>query len=160
MDTQNKIDSIVENLFYAFPIIHKKLMKIDPPQVICDIRLSRLHIGILAVLTENTCPISEIADTFLIPKPQMTYLIDQMVKAGLVERSINAQDRRAKDIILTSKGKEIFRQCDEHIKNNVKEMLSSLTEKELSELAESLSKLREIGPRMGTAVNTRSRMDF
>jgi DNA-binding MarR family transcriptional regulator len=149
MDTTDKINTIVENLFYAFPIIHKKLMKIEPPDMNCGVRLSRLHIGILAMLTENTCPISEIASTFLIPMPQMTYLIDQMVRAGLVERTINTQDRRMKDIVMTSKGQEIFRQCEKYLKNNVRDMLSGLTEKDLAELSESLAKLREIGPKLG-----------
>ena len=150
MNTRKTIDNIVENLFYALPVIHKKLMKINPPDMNCGLRISRLHIGIMAMLSENTCPISEIANTFFIPNPQMTYLIDQMVKAGLVERTINAQDRRVKDIVLSSKGKEIFRQCDQYLKNNVKNMLSALNERELVELAESLTKLREIGPKMGS----------
>jgi DNA-binding MarR family transcriptional regulator len=150
MNTGKTIDNIVENLFYAIPVIHKKLMKISPPDMNCGVRLSRLHIGIMAMLSEGTCPISEMANTFLIPNPQMTYLIDQMVKAGLVARTINARDRRVKDIALSSKGKEIFRQCDEYLKDHVKQMLADLNEKELAELAESLTKLREIGPRMGS----------
>ncbi len=80
----NSINTIVDNLFYVLPIIHKKLMKIAPPDVCCNMHLSRLHVGILVKLNENTTPISEIAESFLISKPQMTYLIDQLVNAGLV----------------------------------------------------------------------------
>jgi DNA-binding MarR family transcriptional regulator len=155
VNSANKIESIVENLFYAIPVIHKKLMKINPPEMDCGIRLSRLHIGIMAMLNENSAqnedsvPISEIANTFFIPNSQMTHLIDQMVNAGLVERTKNTRDRRVKDIALSPRGKEIFRQCDEYIKGNVKNMLSDLSEKELAELSESLVKLREIGPRLG-----------
>jgi DNA-binding MarR family transcriptional regulator len=147
--TNNTIEIIVENLFYAIPVIHKKLMKIDPPDIKCGIRISRLHIGILALLSENTLPISEIAGTFLIPKPQMTYLMNQMVEAGLVEKMPNIHDRRIKDVILTPKGKETFQRCDEYLKNNVKVMLACLTEKELEELSISLRKLKEIGPKLG-----------
>jgi DNA-binding MarR family transcriptional regulator len=148
MGKRTTIDAIVENLFYAIPVIHKRLMKIDPPNLDCGIRLSRLHIGIMAMLSENTLPISEIANTFLIPKPQMTYLIDRMVKAGLVERASTPLDRRVTDVVLTLKGKDTFRQCDKYIKNNVRNMLSSLTEKELEDLSESLIKLKEIGPKL------------
>lgn len=35
----NTINTIVENLFYVIPIIHKKLMKVDPPEISCGIRL-------------------------------------------------------------------------------------------------------------------------
>ncbi|MFA5308335.1 MAG: MarR family transcriptional regulator [Dehalococcoidales bacterium] len=150
MNTQDTIENIVENLFYAIPVIHKKLMKIDPPDIEGDIHISRLHIGIMALLNENILPISEIANTFLIPKPQMTYLLNQMVKAGLVEKAANINDRRITDVILTPKGKETFKRCDEFLKNNVRIMLAYLTEKELEELAVSLSKLKEIGPKLGS----------
>jgi MarR family transcriptional regulator, 2-MHQ and catechol-resistance regulon repressor len=147
MDTKKTIDDIVENLFYALPVIHKRLMKIEPPRIKCGIRLSRQHFGILAMVHEVACPISEIAATFLIPKPRMTYLVDQMEKAGLITRNVNPQDRRITNIALTHKGKEVFRYCDEYIKNNVRDILADLTEKELEDLNKSLKILREIGPR-------------
>ena len=149
MDNGKVVDNIVETLFYAFPIIHKKLMRIDPPDLHCGIRLTRLHVGILAMLNESTSSISEIANAFLIPNPQMTYLIDRMLEAGLVERISNPRDRRVTDLVLTGKGKETFRLCDDYIKNNVRGMLSFLTGKELDELLESLTKLKQIGPKLG-----------
>jgi DNA-binding MarR family transcriptional regulator len=149
VDTTKAIDNIVENLFYALPVIHKRLMKIDPPDIECGIRISRLHIGIMAFLSENAAPISEAANIFLIPRPQMTYLIHQMEKAGLVERIPGINDRRITNVALTLKGKSIFQRCDEYIKNNVKTMLAELTEKELEDLSMSLKKLKEIGPRLG-----------
>jgi MarR family transcriptional regulator, organic hydroperoxide resistance regulator len=124
-------------------------MKISPPDLDCGVRLSRLHIGIMAMLNDSSSPISEIANTFFVPNSQMTYLIDQMVSAGLVERTKNVRDRRVKDIVLSPRGMEIFKQCDEYLKANMKNMLSDLSEKELTELAESLIKLRKIGPRLG-----------
>jgi DNA-binding MarR family transcriptional regulator len=148
MNTKNTIDSIVENLFYAIPVIHKRLMRIDPPNLDCGIHLSRLHVGTLAMLNDHTASISEIANTFLIPKSQMSYLIDRMVKAGLVERLPNSIDRRVTDMALTPRGKETFNQCDEYIKNNVRQMLSALTPKELEEFSESLVKLKELGPKL------------
>jgi DNA-binding MarR family transcriptional regulator len=149
VNTTKAIDNIVENLFYALPVIHKRLMKIDPPDIECGIRISRLHIGIMAFLNENAAPISEAANIFLIRKPQMTYLINQMEKAGLVERIPDVNDRRITNVALTLKGKNIFQRCDEYIKSNVKTMLAELTEKELEELSLSLKKLKEIGPRLG-----------
>jgi MarR family 2-MHQ and catechol resistance regulon transcriptional repressor len=147
MDTKKAIDDIVENLFYALPVIHKRLMKIEPPRIKCGIRLSRQHFGILAVVHEKACPISEVAATFLISKPRMTLLVNQMEKAGLIKRSGCPDDRRITNIALTPKGKNVFRYCDEYVKSNVRDILADLTEKELEELNESLKILREIGPR-------------
>lgn len=147
MDKKQIIDNIVENLFYAFPVIHNRLMKIDPPDINCGIRLSRQHIGILAFLSEGASPITEIAAIFLIPKPRMTLLINQMEQAGLVKRSICREDRRITNIALTDEGGRAFRICDEYIKNNVRDILTQLTGKELEDLSRSLKVLREIRPR-------------
>jgi DNA-binding MarR family transcriptional regulator len=148
MNTNKTIDAIVENLFYAIPVIHKRLMRIDPPNLNCGIRLSRLHVGTLAMLHEGSSSISEIANTFLIPKPQMSYLIERMTEAGLLERNPSTSDRRVTRVTLTPKGEETFRQCDRYLKNNVRDMLAGLSAKELEEFSESLIKLKEIGPKL------------
>jgi DNA-binding MarR family transcriptional regulator len=145
MNKQKTIDSIVENLFYAFPIIHKRIMKINPPDISCGIHISRVHFGILVALHHDQSPISEIANEFLISKPQMTYIMNQMVKAGLIKRTVNPHDRRIKDTVLTPKGEDVFQRCDEYVKNNVRNMFEDLTKKELDELSTSLQKLKEIG---------------
>jgi DNA-binding MarR family transcriptional regulator len=149
MDTKKTIDLIVENLFYALPVIHKRLMRIEPPNLNCGMHLSRLHMGTLAVLHENIASISEIANTFLIPKSQMSYIIDRMVEAGLVERIASPDDRRVTNVALTPKGQATFQQCDAYIKNNVREMLSALTANDLEDFLESLIKLKAIGPKLG-----------
>ena len=142
------LDTVIENLFFVLPIIHKKLLKVEPPDISQDIHLSRLHVGILGVLgVENRLPISEIAKRFLIAKPQMTLLINQLINAGMVERQSNTKDRRITDITLTEKGKTIFKQCEDFLQANFREQLSFLSEKELEDLSLSLLKLREIGSR-------------
>ncbi|MGD1119928.1 MAG: MarR family transcriptional regulator [Dehalococcoidales bacterium] len=147
METKNTIDNIVENLFYAVPVIHKRLMRIDPPDVDCGIHITRQHIAVLVMLHHRRCPITEIANTFLIPKPRMTYLIKQMAAAGLLKRNADTCDRRRANLELTPRGKKVFLQCDRHLKNHVKELLANLTERELAELSFSLNKLKAIGPR-------------
>jgi DNA-binding MarR family transcriptional regulator len=148
MDDKETIDSIVENLFYALPVLHKRIMKINPPDVTSGIHISRIHFGILVALHHHQSPVTEIANLFLISKPQMTFIMNQMLEAGLIKRTVNTHDRRIKDTVLTPKGEEVFRSCDEYIKNNVKSMFAGLTEKELEELAASLQILKEIGPRL------------
>jgi DNA-binding MarR family transcriptional regulator len=149
MDTEKTIDSIVENLFYALPVLHKRIMKISPPDFARGIHISRIHFGILVALHHRQSPVTEIANLFLISKPQMTFIMNQMLAAGLVKRTVNLHDRRIKDTVLTAKGEEVFQQCDNYIKNNVKSLFSGLTEKELGDLAASLQILKEIGPRLG-----------
>lgn len=147
MEKAKTIDTLIENLLLAIPVIHKRLMKITPPDVEAGIRISRVHFGILAALYHGQSPAKEIAHVFLISKPQMTFIMNQMEEAGLITRSTNAHDHRVKDTALTPKGEEVFRKCDVYIKKNLKAMFSGLEEQELKEMSKSLRKLTEIGLR-------------
>jgi len=136
---------MVENLLFILPVMHKKIFKIDPSGIGMDVHLSRLHIGILGIIHHETLTISEIARKFLIPKPQMTFLVNQLTSAGMIEKQSNKDDRRIIDITLTEKGRDVLNQCDRYLKNNLKELLSYLNEEEQAELFQSLQKLRKIG---------------
>jgi DNA-binding MarR family transcriptional regulator len=143
------IDSIIENIFYILPLIHKKLLKIDPSEIGCRFNLSRLHMGIMGIVCEEgTTSISEVARQLHVSKPQMTLLINQLVKNGLISRSLNRDDRRVSDISLTSKGISISEIIEEKLKNNVRNVLSDLSDIELEELSLLLLKLKGIGARL------------
>jgi DNA-binding MarR family transcriptional regulator len=143
------LDTIVENLFYILPLIHKKLLKIDPAKMCCDFNLSRLHVGIMGTIyEEGTLSISEIAEKLLIPRPQMTLLIGQLVHAGMIERTTNPDDRRIANIKLTPKGRTNLKHIGELLKTNMREKLSHLNNCELEELSHLLLKLRNLGTRL------------
>ena len=139
------IDNIVDNLFYVMPIVHKKLLKIEPPETPPNANLSRIQVAILGIIdNEGSLPISEIAKKLLIPKPQMTYLINNLVKSGLVEKRPDPKDKRVTNVALTPAGKATFRQFVEFLKGQLRKNLSYLTEKELEELSQLLTKLKEL----------------
>jgi DNA-binding MarR family transcriptional regulator len=143
------LDTIAENLFYIVPLIHKKLLRINIPNMDCGFTLSRLHIGILGLISEESAlPISEIAKKYFIPKSRMSLLINQLVKAGMVERHPNTHDRRVSNITLTPKGQALLKCSERFIKINIKEMLSFLNENELKEFSQVLAKLRSLGARL------------
>lgn len=143
------IDIIIENLFYVLPIIHKKLLKIEPSETLPNLTLSRIHMAIMLIINyENELPISEIAKRLLIPKPQMTLLVNSMTESGMIERKPDPKDRRVINVVLTPKGKTTLERCDKILKNNARKKLSYLTEKEQEDLSQSLIKLREIGSRL------------
>jgi DNA-binding MarR family transcriptional regulator len=150
MDMKSKtLDSITENLLYIIPILHKKILKIDTATLSCDLNLSRLHIGILGLIHENkTIPISEIAKQCLVPKPQMTLLINQLVKSAMVERHPNTRDRRVSDITLTPKGRAVLKCSVQLLETNIKEKLSYLDEGELEDLSHILIRLRNLGAKL------------
>ena len=100
----NVIDSIIEDIFHVYPLIYKKLLKVDFGGI--EGSLSYLHFLIIRMLARTgALPISEIGRRLVIPRPQMTHLIDQLIDLDMVIRLPNTKDRRIINIELTGKGK-------------------------------------------------------
>ena len=139
------IDSIVDSLFRALPVIHRKLLKID----LEGASISRLHLAILGMLCESgPLPVSEIGKRLLISKPQMTPLVDRLISLGLVERSPDARDRRIIRVSVTGRGRKRLDECKALIGENLGRKLAVLTDVELKELSAALATLVEIGSRL------------
>jgi DNA-binding MarR family transcriptional regulator len=69
--------------------------------------LSMSHIGTLFMVhREGACGVSEIGEHLGITPAGTSQMLNRLVEEGLIERTEDAQDRRAKRIVLTHKGKE------------------------------------------------------
>ena len=138
----NVTDDLLATLPLILRIFRKKLFKLT---TIIYEGISPLHHEIMKTLEkEGTLHIAEIASRLLIPRPQMTYLIDKLVDLELVERHIGVADRRITNVTLTDKARVMLEEIDSLVKSNVEEALSSLTHEEMQELLASVKKLREI----------------
>jgi DNA-binding MarR family transcriptional regulator len=142
----NTIESILENLFHVLPMIHKKLLRMDLGGVTGE--LSRLHLVIMDMLREESLAVSEVAKRLVIPKSQMTHLIDQLADLDIVARHHDTSDRRVTNISLTGHGREVFEECRGMVKNTIRGKLSRLTRAELTETARALEKLKNIGAKL------------
>jgi len=141
------IDRIIENIFHVFPLVYKKLLKVDFESV--QKGMSYLHFHIIRVLaTTGALPISEIGKRLFIPRPQMTHLIDQLIDSHMVVRLPDALDRRIVKIELTDTGKAILQKCVGLLRDNIRSKLSYLDDKELRELSVLLSKLDAVTSRL------------
>jgi DNA-binding MarR family transcriptional regulator len=150
----NTIDNIIENFFYVFILVHKKVLKFDPVEINPDFSLSRLHIAVLGIINEeSTLPISEIGKKLLVPKPQMSLMINQLVNAGMVERNPNQDDRRISNISLTADGKSTLSRCEADMKNIFRQKLAYLNDQDMEDLSSALQKLREIGMKWEIPIN-------
>ena len=141
------LDRASKDLLSILPLmirgIHKKLYKIAFSDK--DVSITHHHFAIMKMLTEERIlHITEIGKRLQIAKAQMTYLIDKLVDLNLVERQFNTSDRRTINVVLTDKGRVILEKHDLSLRNAVKEILSSLTDKELEDLSVSLKKLWNI----------------
>jgi DNA-binding MarR family transcriptional regulator len=141
------LDKVVEDLSKVIPLINRSINRklIKPIQTAFNADITPLHFMIMKMLDEEgKLHITEIGEKLQINRPQMTYLIDQLVCLELVEREHGTEDRRIINISLTVKGKSHLIEHDRLIKDVFRTALSGLTGKEIEELLASLTKLRDI----------------
>jgi DNA-binding MarR family transcriptional regulator len=141
------VDDIMQNLFHTLRLIHRKLLKADLEDSYKDI--SHQHFAVMGMLAEVVkLPVSTIGNRLLIPKPQMTHLIDKLISLGIVERLPDTEDRRIINISLTDQGREVLMEARKSLKSNIIKKLSCLKDEEVEELSSALRKLRHIGSKL------------
>lgn len=142
MDDGN-IDRILESMSKVLPLFHRKLLRMDLGGA--DRDLTRLHFMVMGVLSEKSTTVSEIARIASISRPQVTSLIDKLVRLGAVERHPDENDRRVINIVLTEYGRNLLEKTSRKIKQGIKEKLSRLTPEELADMSAALETLKKIG---------------
>ncbi len=85
--------------------------------------------------------VSEISRKLHVTPPTVTQIINILEKDGLVERSIDQEDRRAVRINLTAKGGKVTKQAKIEFTKNFLGLIDYLGEEESEQLAELLSKV-------------------
>jgi MarR family 2-MHQ and catechol resistance regulon transcriptional repressor len=85
--------------------------------------------------------IGELCRKQLVSGGNMTVVVDNLEKDGLVERVPHAEDRRAIIVRLTAKGKKVFEDSFPKHAQYVTKIASVLTEEEQAELSQLLKKL-------------------
>lgn len=68
------------------------------------------YAALLIIDTSPGCKQQDIADALGIARPNLVALIDALVERGLVERGVNAGDRRSYALILTDAGRGLLDQ--------------------------------------------------
>ncbi len=144
--THAAIDSILKDLLLVLPVFHKKLLPMDMSMVPGN--LTRLHLAVMGMLGEQGQTASELARKAAVPKSQMTPAVAQLVERGIVERQVDARDRRLVNLSLTAHGhvflEEMRHKAEEHIRGK----LSGLAPEDLRRLSDALATLREVVSRV------------
>jgi DNA-binding MarR family transcriptional regulator len=142
----NRIDHIIESLFVIMPVLHRKILRMNLKGISSD--LTRLHLGIMKTLHEADMTVSDLARMSIVPKPQMTHLIDQLVDLGIVERHPDGLDRRVIHISMTEKGHTLHKDMKHKVREAIKKELAGLTPQELAEMSKALETLRRIADKI------------
>jgi DNA-binding MarR family transcriptional regulator len=101
--------------------------------------LSMPQFGILMQLHyRGNCGISDIGDRFDISNAAASQLVDKLVQNGLIQREEDPNDRRAKLLNLTEKGRQLIQQGIEERYRWVDQLARKLTEEERNKVSEAL----------------------
>ena len=131
------IDSVAQNMFYALPLIKKRLLHMDMVQKEHGTPLS--HVQVLAMLQDvGTMSVSEISRRLGIAKPNITPLVDRLIDEGLAERNRDEIDRRVVNIHICPAGQEKLIAIRQSLVSQVDDWSGEFTRGELKELNKSL----------------------
>jgi DNA-binding MarR family transcriptional regulator len=85
-----------------------------------------------------SCGITDLSEKMDISTAAVSQLVDKLVQAGLLERAEDPNDRRAKKVALSPKGKQLIEQGIEERYRWVEQLESNLTESEKDKVNEAL----------------------
>lgn len=92
---------------------------------------------------KGSCRITQLADKMSVKPSAVTFMIDRLEQSEFVAREHDKKDRRAVNITLTCNGEEKLSETFAARKAIVERHLSSLTEDELTSLADIAEKLAQ-----------------
>ena len=136
----DKMDKLIDNLLAYIPLLNLEIMN---PKELKD-QLPRDYSIILASKYYENQPISVLADKLSISRSHMTAHIDQLVKAGLLKKVPDENDRRFIRVVVTPEGKNVRAECRKAFEEHTKQKLSILTSEELDEFDKSMQTIRNV----------------
>ncbi|MBI5648497.1 MAG: MarR family transcriptional regulator [Ignavibacteriae bacterium] len=111
-------------------------------QQIRESGLTQPQFGALECLGHlGAMPIGELSRKMLVSGGNMTCVVDNLEKAGLVERVQSGNDRRSVTVRLTTKGQRLFQSIFPPHAAYIADLAATLSHKEQEELARLLKKL-------------------
>ena len=107
--------------------------------------ISSAQLNCLVILYENgPLPPSQIAKLMMVNSSTITGIIDRLEQKGLVKRMRISTDRRVITVDLTKNGKVLAENAPPPIQYKLFDGLSSVSEKEIKNIANSLLKLTDM----------------
>ncbi len=111
--------------------------------------LSMTQFGLLMQLHyRGNCGVSDVSERFEITNPAASQLVDKLVQGNLVERAEDPNDRRAKQIQLSTKGKAMIERSIGERYRWVDELVTNLNAEERAKIAEALTLLTEAAAKL------------
>jgi DNA-binding MarR family transcriptional regulator len=139
-----KFEKMVDNLLIYYPLFYRKI-KTSWGSVNSKYARADGYYQILGMLiSHGNLPISEIGRRLCISKPNMTGLIDKLVKEGHAQRLPDDEDRRIINVEITEEGRKFLYESRRAVEENISGNLSNLDENDIENLQKSLEIIKEL----------------
>lgn len=123
------------------------------PVLDAGVRRSGISLAYYDVLLELSAEpdgrlrMSDLGERVVLSRTRVSRLVDEMVRAGLVAREANADDRRSAFAVITEAGRESFRSAAPRYLGLIEEQVAGgLTGEELATLGRLLDRLGAVSP--------------
>lgn len=128
------MSELSEELARTLPMVFRsviRLVAVEMDRTGNGIRLP--HFGILDFLLTNSKAVqTDLANHFAKDKSAMLRQLDEMERAGWIEREMDPRDRRRKNLVVTKAGMEIHRKVDKLRNRAFTHVLEGVSEKDLA----------------------------
>jgi DNA-binding MarR family transcriptional regulator len=102
---------------------------------------------VMSIASTSACSNqARIAEAMGLDRTVMTYLLDDLEKAGLVARRPDPADRRARQVVLTKKGAKTFETAANRIQHVERSVLGGLSDADAALFRDLLTKVVVAGP--------------
>jgi DNA-binding MarR family transcriptional regulator len=138
------LKTISEHFASIVPLLHKKMFRNFPMEKI-PLQLTRSNKEVLFSLFEiRRASVTELCNLLHISGPNMTPLIDKLVKFKFLCRKPSEEDRRVVQIEITNEGDLFCKEMKLLLQQQIESNLDSLDDEDLIVLRESLISLKKI----------------
>ncbi len=100
--------------------------------------LSMSQIGALFQINHGRSNVSDLGEGLGITNAAVSQMLDRLVQDGLILRSEDPQDRRAKQLVLTDKGRRIMQETIQARQGWIEDLVSKLNAGEKEQIATAL----------------------
>lgn len=87
-----------------------------------------------SIYPKGNITMSEFSNALSVPLSTTTRIADWLVDNGYIQRLSDSEDRRIVRVALTDTGRELYEAIDTYIKQRLQQILSSLTDEEMTTL--------------------------
>lgn len=146
---ENKdIDEVFAGLLTVFPLFRKRINKIGD-EILLSKGISRTHVNLLEIVKKNgPTTMTDLGKLLNVSKPNITILVDKLVKLELVKRIYDEKDRRVIFIELTGNGHDFLEKLRESMKTAFGKSVEKFSQDDLKLFKETINNLKILVDKM------------